>query len=274
MMVAMPVDHAGFPALAVAARAVFVTARAMASDEGIIEDRRALGDVLDLGQTQLRFWLGHLEQRRWQGRALAQRRGARELWVLLADIPSIPPRRISGVVDVESIAPPELKQRWRKDRRRPRGQADAYHPGEGSNPEFRWLRARMGGLERALAAAQAKNAEAAALLAKLDGRALDGSPAVAAMRADLLHAADCGDPDCERCVRIVDALEDADGPYATEREVSERIARGTIAERAGRAVVEALRRGERQAVVVAVRAVDLVLAGDVSGAERALKGGG
>jgi hypothetical protein len=253
----MTVDHgtrsATIKALSMRAARCLVIARELADDTGEVPGGQpALARAMGTQMRNVRYALGELEDRR-----LARRVGTHRVFV---------GGTASAALDGQ-IEPPALQQRWRSDRRRFRTEPDARNPGAGTNPEFRHLRARMGGLERALAVAKAKNDEAATLLAKFDGRSLDATPAVAAMRADLLHAADCGDPDCNRCVRIVDTLEEEEGPYASHREVSERLARGGLAERAGRIAVSALRAREQRDLVAAMQAMDLVIAGDFKQAE-------
>lgn len=181
-----------------AARCLLV-ARDLADESGeVVGGQAAIAKVMKVKHLRcIRQALAELE-----GRRLARRVGA--LRVLVGG-------SLRSVVD-EQTEPPPLQQRWRRDRGRPREVADARYPGAVPNPEFRWLRARMGGLERSLRDIKTQRDEARAVIAKIEARGETDTAAIA-LRADLEHAADCGDPDCATCLRIVEQLEDPDGPY-------------------------------------------------------------
>lgn len=140
---------------------------------------------------------------------------------------------------------------------------------------WRSLRAQLGGVRRALAEVQQQRDDARARLHVLEAEQhrtawrYAASPEIVALRRDLLHAADCGDPDCERCAEALFQLE-ADGPrYADVDELIARLDRGEVVEQASVALVEALRGGrvgDRQRVqqamgaILAVRRDDLDVA--------------
>lgn len=183
-----------------AARMLLVARDLAAADGEIPGGQRALAKALgNIHLKNVREALAELEDRR-----LARRVGS--LRVIVGG------ERKTFAVD-EQTEPPPLQQRWRRDRGRPREVADARYPGAVPNPEFRWLRARMGGLERSLRDIKAQRDEARTLIAKIEARGDTTDTAATALRADLEHAADCGDPDCAICLRIVEQLEDPDGPY-------------------------------------------------------------
>lgn len=206
------VDHDRFRSLPTPARAVFVTARALADSAGYVADRSMIAKAVGLTVPHVRRWFAHLEGRRWMNRPLLRRIGARELWVLMVDIPGVPRRPRSETIAPEVSAPP-LVQRWRRDRGRARKEADARYPGGVADPEFRWLRARVGGLERSVKTMKQERDEARRLLDRLDMAKTATPPAAKALRDDLEHASNCGDPDCSNCIRIAEQLEDPDGPY-------------------------------------------------------------
>jgi hypothetical protein len=221
-MVGVSVDNAGFPALGRAARAVFVTARASADEHGIVDDRAALGPLVGLSAPQLRHWFGVLEQERFDGRPLCRRRGARELWVLLVDAPGIPPRvrrETSAVVEQGS---------------------GGHAPGSGG---WREMRARVGGLQRAIIEVQeqrdAAKAEADALRR---GRRLEANAPLVGLLEDLTHATDCPVPlTCKRCEAIARRVEERRAEYVAETEIVERLERAGAIEAAGTELLDAVR---------------------------------
>lgn len=185
-------DHARnqAPMLARCARAVFVTARAVADADGMVPDRYSLAPVVGLSRVRLRFWFGHLEQRRFAGRALVKRQGSSGLWVLLADIPGVPPR--------------------------PRSETSTDKMGRRTgNFEWRRIRAQLGGLQRATNEAIERRRVAEAELEKIGSKLYEEHTAesrlgvnveVAAYRADLEHAIGCSLAVCPRCEEIVERL--------------------------------------------------------------------
>lgn len=143
--------------------------------------------------------------------------------------------------------------------------------------EWRQLRARAGGLERALREAQQQREVAMrkvdevlargrhrVALREEQGISTTVEIEIAAMRKDLVHAADCGDPDCERCLAILDRLEDGRARYVTEEELAERLRQADALRTCARAIVEAVRDrgvGSRARFADGLRALALALDG-------------
>lgn len=179
------------------ARAVFVTARAEADPTtGIMEDRTRLEALVQRSKPQIRFWLGHLETRRYKGRQLARRHGPAQLWVNLSEIPGIPVR-------------PEVKDPLRDRTQRTQ------------NGDWHALRARVGGLERAIREVQGQRDLARTELAKANGGAKvkELEVELVTVRALLAHATACTDPDCERCWDLAERLRDHDPTEPTGLEL-------------------------------------------------------
>jgi hypothetical protein len=115
--------------------------------------------------------------------------------------------------------------------------------------EWRSLRARLGGTQRALAQVQVQRDAARARLRELErGHRASAwrhaaDPELVALRRDLLHAADCGDPDCARCAEALFELESGTPRYADVDEMIAALDRGEVVERAATALVESLRMG-------------------------------
>lgn len=144
---------------------------------------------------------------------------------------------------------------------------------------WRQLRAQVGGLERALRETQAQRDEARATLERYEAakaarawqRAAD--PERVALLADLGHAADCGDVDCERCSSILLRVEAERPRYAAEHEVAELL---VVADLLRRGVVELLAAARMQGVGRAARvaramhALRAIVDGDAAAARRLL----
>jgi hypothetical protein len=145
--------------------------------------------------------------------------------------------------------------------------------GATKDPEWRRLRARAGGLERALREAQRQREVAMRKIDELMGRGAfreavnaeaGADVQLAAMRRDLLHAADCGDPDCERCDEILARAESGRRTYVAEGEVVDKLRQADALEACGRAILDAVRDrsvGSRQRFADGLRALALALDG-------------
>lgn len=179
-----------------AARCLLIMRDLAGPDGKVPGGQRAIAASLRIDLRNVRAALAELEDRR-----LARRIGTLDVVV---------GGRFSSAVD-EQVEPPPLVQRWRRDRGRPRNIADARYPGSGGDPEFRWLRAQVGGLKRTVEAHRVERDELRALVARLEKRS--DEPEKLALKADLDHAADCVDPSCALCMRIIEQIEDPDGPY-------------------------------------------------------------
>lgn len=240
----------GIPGLSTSARAVFIGARTLADEAGNIEDRRALERVLELSQDQVRFWLQHLEGRRWGRRALVKRKGARELWVLTADIPGLP-GKTRAVVEDETDRP------WKR-----------------KDAEWRKLRAQIGGVKRALEATLRERDSLKTELAETKkNHGLEADPQIVVLRLDLEHASRCLDVDCERCMAIETRLEVDRPQYETEVELVDKLTTADLVQRAGAALLRALRHqgvGARALAAEAGRALELAIVGEHREALRAL----
>jgi hypothetical protein len=109
---------------------------------------------------------------------------------------------------------------------------------------WRELRARCGGLERALRAAQRRVESTQQQIEHTQAR-LAQMPAVADgvdvawLFRELRHSSDCTDPDCERCLEASRVLEDDD--IDVKAEVLEQLDEAAALKTASRAVVEAAR---------------------------------
>lgn len=114
-------------------------------------------------------------------------------------------------------------------------------------PQWRQLRAQVGGLERALREVQSQRDEARRQLEEYKVAKAErawkraGDPERVALLADLGHAADCGDPDCDRCEAILLRVEAELPRYADERLLVERLDRAEQLQAAGRSLVDAWR---------------------------------
>lgn len=147
--------------------------------------------------------------------------------------------------------------------------------------EWRRLRAQVGGLERALREAMAQRDEARATLRKYEERKASSAwqraadPELVAIKADLLHAADCARPTCSRCERIVLELESERPRYADEREVVAALAEADVLRHGVVRLLEASRLapspGKAQRVAVAMGSLRAAMSGDVAGARRLLE---
>lgn len=214
-------DHGHFCPLPRVALALFVCARARADAVGIIPDRVNFAVELGISAKVLQRWLRFLESRTFRARALVKRRGARELWVMLADIPGIPPapRTFVSVVDGQ-----------RTDQR-------------GERPaDWTKIRASIGGMQRALREVQEQRDKArreADALRK--GKRIEANAALVGLLRDLQHASDCADPNCRRCLAINRAVEAERGEYVTEDELIRQLDRARAIEQRGAAVLRTLR---------------------------------
>jgi hypothetical protein len=223
----MPEDHGKNLPLSRVARAVFVTARELADVNGIVAERSRIGDELGLAPRTLRLWLGHLELRRFDNRALAKRRGAAELWVNCADIPGVPRRpRQESAADLQHY-----------DRLGRRTGAKAW----------RIERAQLGGMKRALAEAIERRREAEAELEKISTKLygdrqaetqLGVSADITTLRSDLQHAIACTADPCTRCGSIRDRLGTDRARYAKADELAGRIERLERAVNSGKAFLQ------------------------------------
>jgi hypothetical protein len=217
---------------------VFTTARQLADPEtAIVADRRAVGERLGLAERSVRLWLSCLETHRWQQRVLVQRRGARELWVLLADIPGIPARTRQEPAAVDEQPAPMPHERDRLGRKT-------------GSFDWRKARAQMGGLKRAMDAAIRDKAAAEAQLERISSQlyadrqaqaALGVNAELAALRHDLQHCVTCEAMACPRCNGIRLRLGSDRERYATAVELSAKVDRAEAVMRAGTDLVAALR---------------------------------
>lgn len=108
---------------------------------------------------------------------------------------------------------------------------------------WREMRARCGGLERALRAAQVRAANANRQ-AEQHAAARQAHPEVdgvdaAWLRRELQHSSDCLDPDCDRCLEVSRFLEDDDADIKAE--ILEQLDEAATLKLAARLVVEASR---------------------------------
>jgi hypothetical protein len=167
----------------------------------------------------------------------------------------------------------DLRARVRRSARRAAGERlEGYGVTDPrADPEWRALRARLGGLDRALREVQSQRDDARGRVRELELeraalRRREGatySPEIAALRADLMHAADCAVPDCARCAMATRRLEDTRPRYVDEAELAEALERWRALEVASMALVDAYR--DRSALAmrrryVAARAVAAALA--------------
>lgn len=111
--------------------------------------------------------------------------------------------------------------------------------------EWRQLRARIGGVQRALREVQAQRDAAQAQLADLHRQARQHrhdatDPSMTRLLADLRHCVDCLDPDCGRCHQVQRRIDDRAEQYATETEVAALIERSQGVVAAARAVLASL----------------------------------
>jgi hypothetical protein len=113
--------------------------------------------------------------------------------------------------------------------------------GKSGSGEWRKMRARLGGYERAMREVQEQRdeakREAEALRRK---RRLDADPALVGLLADLAHSADCTDHPCERCEATIRKVEAARADYATEGEIVERLEHADALVRAGAELLASL----------------------------------
>lgn len=150
-----------------------------------------------------------------------------------------------------------------------------------ADPEWRQLRARLGGLDRAMREIQGQRDDARARVLELEREraalrrreAAAYSPEIAALRADLIHAADCAAPDCARCAMATRRLEDTRPRYVDEAELAEALERWRALEVASIALVDAYR--DRSALAmrrryVAARAIAAALASQLSDSAKIL----
>lgn len=141
------------------------------------------------------------------------------------------------------------------------------------DPEWRSLRARAGGLERALREVQAQRDDARAQLAAiLESRQATRAPSEVALRDDLTHAADCCDPSCARCEAILHRLDVGRPAYSTADELEQRLRAADWTQRAGAALVAALKAKDKELLHAGALALVRAQTGDVGGARGALRG--
>lgn len=182
--------------LPAAARAVFVTARALADDSGWVANRLYLATVLRCSAVTLRRQLGFLEGVMFRRRPLVQRRGSLELWVCMQEMPGIPSRQSHAT---ETIVVGRQSKRH-VDRRT-------------DNGEWRTLRAKVGGLQRAFERAQQQKLAAERQVEEMQ-RARAAPPPVerelVALRQWVVHATTCRDHDCESCWNLSQRLQYTD----------------------------------------------------------------
>lgn len=108
--------------------------------------------------------------------------------------------------------------------------------------DFRELRARVGGLQRAIKEAMAERDAAAAEAQELRrARRLEANASLVGLLVDLEHATDCVDVDCERCLEIGRKVETARPEWTAEAEIVERLQHADALRAAGQALLGAMR---------------------------------
>ena len=239
-----------FAGLSKRAARVLIVARQVAADDGEVDGGQPrLAQTLGVSARHVRRALADLEDA-----GLARRVGQNRVFVSTAQVRIGPPS--SG--EVPSERHPDAPVDPRKD------------------PEWRSLRARVGGLQRALEEVQEQRDAARAAQAALEKEArrqsrLGVSPDVVALGADLAHRADCLDPECDRCLAIVQRIEEERPRYAREDEIVERIERGALLESAARLLLRAQGArdvGARRRAALAAHAMRAIVDGDRSAAAR------
>lgn len=144
--------------------------------------------------------------------------------------------------------------------------------------EWRRLRAQVGGLERAMREVMAQRDEAREALRRYEEAKASSAwtkaadPELVAIKADLMHAADCGHPTCRRCERILFRLESERPRYADEREVVAELELGRVLTVACGRLLEAMSStqavGKRERIGAACGAMRAALGGDIEAARR------
>ncbi len=147
-------------------------------------------------------------------------------------------------------------------------------PAPTSDPEWRQLRARVGGLERAIAEVQQQRDTARARVRELEAEKykqsrLDVDPEVVALRLALEHAFACADSDCDTCREGYREIKAARPRYEREAELVEALNGARIVFGAGAVLLAAERAqgvGAAQRRFEARRAFAAAVEGNLSGA--------
>jgi hypothetical protein len=108
--------------------------------------------------------------------------------------------------------------------------------------DWRTLRARVGGLERAIREVQEQRDQAKRENDALRrGRRLDANASLVGLLADLDHAADCALPSCRRCLEIGRRVDAGRAEYLPEAELLEQLEAAGALRAAGIELLDAMR---------------------------------
>ncbi len=112
----------------------------------------------------------------------------------------------------------------------------------GATGDFRELRARVGGLQRAIKEAHEQRDRAEAEMHQLRrSQRLEANASLVGLLADLDHATDCVDVDCRRCLEISRKIDAAHPEYLAEQALAEQLEAAKVLRTAGAELLAAMR---------------------------------